>query len=101
MQYWTGEICQDNPFYPQVVKTAGHGPQVIMGRATMIWNQRQGDCHYRIDLGFIRSDDLSTKNPVKLSDVDAVRALMLQDDFFGHHAPEFKQMIMAMDNFRA
>ncbi|KAF3003816.1 hypothetical protein E8E14_000945 [Neopestalotiopsis sp. 37M] len=101
MQYWTGEIRQDNPFYPQIVKMAGHGPQVIMGRATMIWNQRQGDGHYRIDLGFIRSDDFSTKGPVKLSDVDAVRALMLQDDFFGHHTPEFKQMIMAMDNFRA
>lgn len=97
MQFWTAIISTDNPHYPIVEKLVGHGPMVVMGRATKIWNQRQGDGHYRIDLGFIRREDFATNGPVDINDTDAVKKLLLTDDFFGQHAPEFKAFIQNLE----
>lgn len=75
---------------------------VVMGRSMKIWNQRQGDGHYRVDLGFQKSEDFVTKGPFDISDTEAVKKVMLQDDFFGDHAPVIKELIQACEGpFRA
>ncbi|KAH6698498.1 hypothetical protein BKA61DRAFT_662173 [Leptodontidium sp. MPI-SDFR-AT-0119] len=97
MQFLTAKILRDNPYYPHVEKLVGHGPMVVMGRATKIWNQRQGDGHYRLDFGFIRREDFATNGPVDINDTEAVKKLLLTDDFFGQHAPEIKAYIQNVD----
>ena len=100
--FFTGKIHPSNPYYQEVEKVAGHGPMVVMGRSTKIWNQRQGDGHYRVDLGFYRREDFATNGPVDLGDADAVKKLLLSDDFFGGHAPVIKDIIQACEGpFRA
>lgn len=75
---------------------------VLLGRSTMIWNQRQGDGHYRIDIGLERPEDFTTNGPVDLSDAEAVKELLLQDDLYGHHEAKFQEMIKATEGpFRA
>ncbi|TVY68929.1 Monooxygenase asqM [Lachnellula suecica] len=98
MAFWTGEIHESNPFYPTVEKMARKGPMVVIGRSTMIWNQRQGDGHYRLDLGFERPEDFTETSKVDLSDPEAVKKLMLSDEFFGGHAEEIKAIIEAIDS---
>lgn len=81
---------------------AGQGPQIIMGRSTKIWNQRQGDGHYRVDFGFYGPEDFGRQNPVDLSDEQAVKKLMLQDNFFGCHFQQAKELLQAVEGpFRA
>jgi 2-polyprenyl-6-methoxyphenol hydroxylase-like FAD-dependent oxidoreductase len=81
-----------------VEKMAKLGPMIIMGRSTMIWNQRQGDGHYRLELGFQRPEDFTKNSPVDLSDTGAVKKLMLSDDFFGGHGENTKAIINAIDS---
>lgn len=96
--FWTAEIHASNPFYSTVEKTAKLGPMVTLGRSTMIWLQRQGDGHYRLDLGFQRPEDFTKKSPVDLSDTEAVKKLMLSEDFFGGHGDLIKAIINAIDS---
>ena len=98
----TGTIPASNPFYPTVEQMAGLGPMVVMGRSMMIWNQRQGDGHYRVDIGFKKSNDPDVNSFVDLSDTEAVKKLILQDDYFGGHAPQIKELLNAVEGpFRA
>jgi 2-polyprenyl-6-methoxyphenol hydroxylase-like FAD-dependent oxidoreductase len=97
MTFWTGEIHASNPFYATVEKMAKQGPMVVVGRSTMIWNQRQGDGHYRLDLGFKRPEESTKNSPVDLCNPEAVKELMLSEDFFGGHAEELKAIIQAID----
>ena len=102
MTYITGQIHASNPFYRTVQRLAGEGPIVVMGRSTSIWNQRQGDGCYRVDLGFLRPEGFLKNGPVDISDTEAVKKLMLQDEFFGGHMSEMKDMIRACEGpFRA
>ncbi|KAK2624391.1 hypothetical protein QTJ16_006341 [Diplocarpon rosae] len=96
--FWTGEIHASNPLYTKVEEMAQLGPMVVLGRSTMIWNQRQGDGHYRLDLGFQRPDGFVEYNGVDLSDPDAVKRIMLSKDFFGGHSESIKDIIRAIDS---
>lgn len=96
--FWTGKIHQSNPFYPKVEEMAKLGPMIIMGRSTMIWNQRQGDGHYRLEVGFLRPKDFAKTGPVDVSDTEAVKKLLLSDDFFGGHGDSIKDIISAIDD---
>jgi hypothetical protein len=80
--FLTAETHAFNIVYPIVEKMAGFGAMVVMGRSTKIWNQRQGAGHYRVDLGFLRPENFAINGPVDLSNAEAVKNLMLQDDFF-------------------
>lgn len=96
--FWTGEIHPSNSFYATVEEKAKLGPMVVMGRSTMMWIQRQGDGHYRLELGFKRPEDFTKTRPFDLSDTEAVKKLLLSEDFFGHHADDIKAMIRAIDS---
>ncbi|MCJ1471884.1 hypothetical protein MMC13_000525 [Lambiella insularis] len=86
--YLTGLITYTNPFYPKVVKMAKEGPMILMARETNIWNQRQGDGHYRCDLGFLRPENFATDGSFDITNNEAVKNIMLTDEFFGLHAPD-------------
>lgn len=70
---------------------------VVMGRSTSIWNQRQGTGVYRVDLGFLRPENFLKEGSTDLTDTEGIKALMLQDDFFGGHTPAMKTMIEALE----
>ena len=92
--FFTGTIHQDNPFYATVRKMAGDGPQVILGRGTKIWNQMQGDGHYRVEFGFERPLEYCTNLDL---DTAAMKKVLLLDEFFGHHAESLKELISAVE----
>jgi 2-polyprenyl-6-methoxyphenol hydroxylase-like FAD-dependent oxidoreductase len=95
--FLTGFVRPENPYYKTVEANAGLGPMVVMGRNTAIWNQRQGDGHYRVDLGFLASEEFGNDGTVDLEDLNAVKQLMLDDHFFGKHAQDFKDLIEALE----
>lgn len=75
---------------------------VVMGRETNIWCQMQGDGHYRVDLGALRPPDFATKGGSNIRDTEAVKNMMLTDEYFGHHSSEIKDMIRSLEGpFRA
>ncbi|KAK5061071.1 hypothetical protein LTR84_007612 [Exophiala bonariae] len=92
-----GTIHPDNPFYPTVLKSAGVGPQVVMGKKLKIWNQMQGDGHYRVDLGFERPVDFTRTGTFDLSDTEAVKKLLLTEEFFGQYSQYFQDLISACE----
>ncbi|KUJ22317.1 FAD/NAD(P)-binding domain-containing protein [Mollisia scopiformis] len=98
MMFWTGEIHSSNPFYTKVEEVAKLGPMIVLGRSTMIWIQRQGDGHYRMELGFKGPENFAEKIQVDLLDTEAVKILMLTNDFFGGHADSIKAIIEAIDS---
>lgn len=62
----------------------------------MIWNQRQGDGHYRLDLGFKRPEDFIRTRSVDLSDTEATKKFVLSE-FYPEHAEKIRKMIQAID----
>ena len=98
MTFWTGKISASNEFYPEVEKFAGHGPHIVMGRSTKIWNQRQGDGHYRIDLGVLKDEKFGKTEPFDIStDIEGAKEVMLREEHFGHHCQQYKDLIRAME----
>lgn len=97
MTFITGLITHRNSFYPEVLRMAGAGPMIVLGRSTKIWNQQQGDGHYRCDLGYVRPEDFLKTSQLDLEDIEAVKQAMLGDDFFGHHAPEIQNLIKHLE----
>ncbi|GKZ27196.1 hypothetical protein AbraIFM66951_005121 [Aspergillus brasiliensis] len=88
-------IRPSNPYHVTLEQLAGQGPMVICGRGKKIWCQRQGDSHYRIDLGFKAPPDFPAGEGVDLSDEDAVKAFLLREEHFGGHMPQVHDMIQA------
>lgn len=76
---------------------------IVMGRKTNIWNQRQGDGHYRCDLGFLRPENFAAAGgTIDLTNTESVKDLMLTDEYFGQHAPQIRSMIRSLEGpFRA
>jgi 2-polyprenyl-6-methoxyphenol hydroxylase-like FAD-dependent oxidoreductase len=70
---------------------------VVCGRNTKIWNQRQGDGHYRVDLQFLKPEDFAKNGSVDLADTEAVKKLMLQDEYFGRHFANVRALIEALE----
>ncbi|CRG87549.1 3-(3-hydroxy-phenyl)propionate/3-hydroxycinnamic acid hydroxylase [Talaromyces islandicus] len=88
-------IRPSNPYHTTLEQLAGQGPMVICGRSTMIWAQRQGYSHYRIDFGWKGPADFPAAGEVDLADDDAVKRFLLQDKYFGGHTPQLHEMIRA------
>ncbi|KAF9894104.1 hypothetical protein FE257_009077 [Aspergillus nanangensis] len=91
--YITTKIYPSNPFYSKMETLGGKGSMIIMGKGRHMFNSRQGDGHYRIDVGIDGPEDFTTAGIVDLSDHDAVKAWLLQDDSFGSYAPELQDII--------
>ncbi|KAJ5141419.1 hypothetical protein N7476_008839 [Penicillium atrosanguineum] len=85
-------IHPSNPFHSTLEQVAGQVPMVVCGRCKLIWIQRQGDSNYRMGLLFSGSVDVLA-DELDVSDEDAVKQILLQDDYFGCRMPEFHHMI--------
>ncbi|KAF9630292.1 hypothetical protein BFW01_g854 [Lasiodiplodia theobromae] len=90
--YLSGKINPSNPFYPKMKSMAKEGSMIVMGKRKHMFNQTQGDGHYRIDIGFEGDEDFAGKL-VDFRDEQAVKKFLLQDDQFGTICPEFKEII--------
>lgn len=66
---------------------------VAMGAGKHMFNSMQGDGHYRIDIGILGSEDFATSGLVDLTDMDAVKKFLLQNDYFGSYASELQDII--------
>lgn len=68
---------------------------VISGREKMVWVQRQGDGHYRLDVGWKGRADYPVGEGFELYDENAVKRFLLKDEQFGGHTSQVKAMIEA------
>ncbi|KAH7038960.1 hypothetical protein B0J12DRAFT_764437 [Macrophomina phaseolina] len=90
--YLSGKIHPTNPFYPKLKAMAGEGSMIVMGKRHHMFNQCQGDGHYRVDLAFEGDEDFSEKL-VDIGSADACRKFLLQDDHFGTFSPTLREII--------
>ncbi|KAJ5174962.1 uncharacterized protein N7482_000839 [Penicillium canariense] len=88
-------ILPSHNFYPTVEQIAGHGPMIVFGREKLIWIQRQGDGHYRLDVGWKGPADFPVGEKFDMVDENAVKEFLLQDQQFGCHSSPVKAMIEA------
>ncbi|KAF3395648.1 Tetracycline resistance protein from transposon [Talaromyces pinophilus] len=88
-------ILPSNAYHATLEQIAGQGPMVVLGKAKMIWIQRQGDGHYRLDFGWIGPQTFPADENFKLDDEDAVKEFLLQENYFGGHTKEMHDMIRA------
>lgn len=68
-----------------------------MGKGRKIWNQMQGDGHYRVDMGFEKPVDFTRSEHFDISDTEAVKKLFLTDEFFGICGQYFRDLIGACE----
>lgn len=69
------------------------GAMVVMGHGKHMFNSRQGDGHYRIDIGIQGPEDFWTTTAADLTDVGTVKNFLLQDEYFGSYSPEMQEII--------
>ncbi|KAL4880382.1 hypothetical protein BJY04DRAFT_228659 [Aspergillus karnatakaensis] len=89
----TTKIFPTNPFYAKMESIAGMGSMIVMGDGKHMFNSRQGDGHYRVDIGLQEPEDVATSERVDWSDFDAAKNFLLQDAYFGSYAPEMQEII--------
>lgn len=93
----TTKILPGNPFYPKMQELCGAGSMIIMGNGVHMFNSHQGDGHYRVDVGIPGPEDFEGSGLVDIKDWEAIKAHVLQDDFFGAYAPELQDIIRNSD----
>ena len=71
---------------------AGVGSMIIMGDGKHMFNSRQGDGHYRIDIGLQGSEEFGSI-AVDQNDFEAAKKFLLQKENFGSYAPQFRDII--------
>lgn len=76
---------------------AGKGCMIIMGDGKHMFNSRQGDGHYRVDIGLCESEDFATCGQVDLTDYVAAKDFLLQEKYFGSYSPEMQDVIRESD----
>lgn len=70
---------------------------IVMGDGKHMFNSRQGDGHYRVDIGLQEPENFATCGKVDLSNYDAAKEFLLRDEYFGSYSPEMKQIIRQSD----
>ncbi|ENH66720.1 hypothetical protein FOC1_g10007367 [Fusarium oxysporum f. sp. cubense race 1] len=91
--YITTKIHPGNPYYSTLESIGGVGSHVIMGNGKHMFNSRQGDGHYRIDVGLHKPENFPATAGINFDDHEAVKNLLLKDEYFGCYAPELKDII--------
>ena len=86
-------VLPSNPYHSTLEQLAGQGPLAICGRSKLVWIQRQGDSHYRLEFGWRGPVDFAETAQLDLTDEDAVRKFLLQEEYFGGHAPFIHEII--------
>ncbi|OQE42988.1 hypothetical protein PENCOP_c003G07657 [Penicillium coprophilum] len=95
--YITTKIFPDNSFYPKMESIAGKGSMIVMGDGKHMFNSRQGDGHYRVDIGLQAPENFPTCENVDFSDFDAAKRFLLQEEYFGSYSPEMQDIIRQSD----
>lgn len=91
--FLTSVISPTNPFYETMQSLCNVGAMVVMGHGKHMFNARQGDGHYRIDVGIQGPEDFRATAAVNLTDVEAVKNFLLQDEYFGSYSPQMQEII--------
>ncbi len=90
----TTKIFPTNPFYPKMEQLCKMGSMIVMGNGVHMFNSRQGDGHYRVDVGIPGPENFATSGLVDVADWEAVKKYVLQEDMFGAYAPEMQDIIL-------
>ena len=93
--YITTKILPGNPFYPKMEAIAGSGSMIVMGKRVHMFNSRQGDGHYRVDIGLQKDESFATH--IDWTDHAAAKQLLLGPDYFGFYANEMQEIIRHSD----
>lgn len=64
-----------------------------MGNGKHMFNSRQRDGHYRIDVGLHKPENFPATAGIDFDNHEAVKNLLLKDEYFGSYAPELKDII--------
>ena len=91
--FLTTTISPGNPYYDTFYSLCKVGSMVTMGHGKHMFNSRQGDGHYRIDVGILESEDFPTRGDVDFNDIDAVKKYLLQDKLFGKYSQSMQDII--------
>jgi len=75
---------------------AGQGAMIIMGDGKHMFNSRQGDGHYRIDIGLLGTEEFAA-NPFDSSNHAAVKEFLLREENFGKYSPAMQEVISQSD----
>ena len=73
------------------------GSMIVMGNGVHMFNSRQGDGHYRVDVGIPGPENFTTSRIVDVADWEALKKYLLQDDFFGPYSKEMQDIITNSD----
>ncbi|KAB5580887.1 hypothetical protein GE09DRAFT_455594 [Coniochaeta sp. 2T2.1] len=93
----TTKIFPTNPFYPKMQELCRMGSMIVMGNGVHMFNSRQGDGHYRVDVGIPGPENFADSGLVDVSDWDALKKFLVRDDYFGTYSPEMQDIIRHSD----
>lgn len=93
--YITTKILPGNPFYRQMEAIAGKGSMIVMGKGVHMFNSRQGDGHYRVDIGLQQPESFATH--IDWTDHAAAKQLLLSSEYFGPYAEDMQEIIRQSD----
>lgn len=93
--YITTKILPGNPFHPQMEAIAGKGSMIVMGKGVHMFNSRQGDGHYRVDIGLQKPESFATH--IDWTDHAAAKQLLLSSEYFGSYSEEMQEIIRQSD----
>lgn len=69
------------------------GSMIVMGKGVHMFNSRQGDGHYRVDVGIPGPENFADAGLVDIKDWDAFKKYLLGDDLFGPYSDKMKEII--------
>lgn len=95
--YITTKILPENPSYPKMKELCRMGSMIVMGNGVHMFNSRQGDGHYRVDVGIPGPENFATSGIVDVSDWGALKKYLMQGDFFGPYSKEMQDIILNSD----
>ncbi|KAJ5201037.1 hypothetical protein N7449_005840 [Penicillium cf. viridicatum] len=84
-------------YHAELEQLAGQGPMIVSGDHKLLWIQRQGDSHYRVEFGWLGPEDFPVNGELDLSDEKGVKEYLLRDEHFGMHMPMVLELINASE----
>ncbi|KAK4683065.1 hypothetical protein QC764_121840 [Podospora pseudoanserina] len=89
----TTKILPGGPYYEKMKELCRMGSMIVMGKGVHMFNSRQGDGHYRVDVGIPGPENFADAGLVDIKDWDAFKKHLLGDDLFGPYSDEMKEII--------
>ncbi|KAK5659818.1 hypothetical protein OQA88_1030 [Cercophora sp. LCS_1] len=93
----TTKIFPENPFYDKMKELCRMGSMIVMGNGVHMFNSRQGDGHYRVDIGLPGPEDFAGSGIVDVADWYALKKYLMQEDLFGAYTEEMQDIIKNSD----